>query len=361
MNHSTITGMGLVPLNLPMRQPFVTALGQKRMSRNLLVAVRLENGIVGYGEASESLAWPLDTQQAMTRTLRELAPRLVGTEINQFRPAVARVWEAAGRHPTAAAALECALLDAYTRARAIPLWRWLGNRQRSVTTSMTISAWEPAHSAQVARAAFIQGFMRLKIKVTAKDPDKDFWRVALVHKAAPKAVLLLDGNQGFTAPQAVQFAARLRRHRIRAHLFEQPVPRKDWDGLAQVQREAGIPVAADESARSADETCRLVRKRIVPVVNIKLAKCGLLGALRIIRLAKTTGTRLMIGCMAESAIGLSPSVHLACGSGAFDFVDLDSHLLAVSPPCDPGFTTREARLSIHPSRPGSGVFFRNLS
>ena len=53
---SRITGAALIPLTLPLRQPFVTALGEKRVSRNLLVAVRLADGSTGYGEASASLA-----------------------------------------------------------------------------------------------------------------------------------------------------------------------------------------------------------------------------------------------------------------------------------------------------------------
>ena len=91
------------------------------------------------------------------------------------------------------------------------------------------------------------------------------------------------------------------------------------------------------------------------MINVKLAKCGLFGALEIIRRSKIAETRLMIGCMAESAIGLSPSVALACGTGAFDFADLDSHLLVISPACRPGFSTHGAKLSVHPTRPGSGV------
>jgi len=58
-------------------------------------------------------------------------------------------------------------------------------------------------------------------------------------------------------------------------------------------------------------------------VNIKLAKSGLLRALEIGRVARP----LMIGCMAETARGLSPSVQLALGTGWFRWHDLDSDWL----------------------------------
>ena len=109
---TTISGIALIPLNLPMRQPFVTSRGEKRVSRNLLVAVRLSNGITGYGEGSASLAWPEETQEAMTRSLRPLVPKLIGCRISSFRRMAAMAWEEAGQSPAAASALECALAEA---------------------------------------------------------------------------------------------------------------------------------------------------------------------------------------------------------------------------------------------------------
>jgi L-alanine-DL-glutamate epimerase-like enolase superfamily enzyme len=39
----------------------------------------------------------------------------------------------------------------------------------------------------------------------------------------------------------------------------------------------------------------------------------------------------MIGCMAESSLGVNQSVHFALGTGAFDFHDLDSPLMLKEP------------------------------
>ena len=338
--------MELLPLNLPMRRPFVTAAGSKRISHNLRVVVHLEDGSAGAGEASESLAWPDQTQAAMKKALAPVARRVSGIPISRYRQVSARVWEAAGRCPPAAAAMECALLDAYTRSRGISLWEWFGGKQRSVATSLTISAWPAEMAGRAARAAAKQGFRRLKIKLTGRDEEGDFRRLLAVHRAAPRAALWLDGNQGFTAERAIRFCARARSKRLPVRLFEQPVPRQDWEGLARVEREGKIPVAADESVRNAADARELIRRRAASVINVKLAKCGVAGALEIIRLARKAGLRLMIGCMAESAEGLWPSVALACGAGAFHYVDLDSHLLVVSPPGPVPFKTRGSRLSV---------------
>ncbi len=62
-------------------------------------------------------------------------------------------------------------------------------------------------------------------------------------------------------------------------------------------------------------------------INIKLAKSGLSRGLEIAAVARAAGLPLMIGCMAETARGLSASVHLALGTGFFRWHDLDSDVL----------------------------------
>ncbi len=355
MSPPRIVRLDLTPVNLPMRQPFVTALGRKQVSRNLWVQIHLEDGTTGLGEASSSLAWPADNPSAMRQVLSDLADSLIGQPIRPVRALIAKGWEGAGAHPTAAAALECALLDAAARTQKISLWRWCGGSRRFVTTSLTLSAWTPTQMRRAALKAAAGGFQRLKIKVTGRDLDEDLRRVAAVHRAAPHAILWLDGNQGFSAENAVRFAQEIRRRRFPVRLFEQPVPKEDREGLAQVSRDGKIPVAADESARSIQETLALIRRKTAPIINVKMAKAGFLGALRIVRQARLAGIRLMIGCMAESAQGLSASVHLSCGTGAFNYVDLDSHLLLESPPGTSGFQTVGNRLIVETDRPGNGV------
>lgn len=361
MNSTRIAGVALIPLNLRMRRLFVTALGHKRISRNLLVAVRLSDGTFGYGEASASLAWPDQTQEAMTRALRKFTPELLRADIRGWRRLCRRASESSGEYPTAVGALECALVDAYTRSRGIPLWRWFGGRKGFVVSDLTISAWAPEVAARAARQAARAGFDQLKIKVTGWDLEEDLRRVQAVRRAAPRALLFLDGNQGFTAETAIGFIRLLRRRKIPVRLFEQPVPRDDLEGLTKIEKEGKVPVAADESARSPDDARRLIRRKAVSVISVKLAKSGLLGALEIVRAARASNVKLMISCMAESAIGLSHSVALACGSGAFHYVDLDSCFLVASPSCRPGFLPRGPRLSIYPNRPGSGVEIRHPS
>ena len=104
-------------------------------------------------------------------------------------------------------------------------------------------------------------------------------------------------------------------------LFEQPVHRDDWKGLGHVSRVArtkyGVSVAADESCRSLDDVKKIVKEDLAHVVNIKLAKVGVLGALEIIDLARESGLDLMIGGMVETRLAMGFAGHLAAGLGCF--------------------------------------------
>ena len=104
-------------------------------------------------------------------------------------------------------------------------------------------------------------------------------------------------------------------------LFEQPVHRDDWEGLGHVSKVArdkyGVSVAADESCRSLVDVKKIVEGNLANVINIKLAKVGVLGALEIIDAARAAGLDLMIGGMVETRLAMGFAGHLAAGLGCF--------------------------------------------
>lgn len=338
-----------------MRRPFITALGAKTVSRNVAVRVQLAGGLTGWGEGSASLALPQETQPAMLRAIGAATPLLEGRDLRRWAALIPALWERAPEHPTALSAVEIALLDAFARSQRLPLYRWFGGAHSSVTTDLTLSAWPPARAAAVARAAFRRGFRRFKIKVGTANRDADAARVAAVRRACPRAAILLDANQGFTVAQAERFLGDVQRARVRVALLEQPVAAGDLDGLAYLTRRLRVPVAADETVRTPTDARRVIRRRAARVINVKVAKSGVLGALAIMRLARAAGLRLMLGCMAESRVGLSASVHLACGTGAFAYIDLDSGFLTGPAPARGGFTVSGPRLSVSADQSGTGI------
>ena len=64
-------------------------------------------------------------------------------------------------------------------------------------------------------------------------------------------------------------------------MFEQPIHRSDWEGLDRVNKIAkekyGVSVATDESCRGLDDAKMIIERNLADVINIKLAKHGVLG------------------------------------------------------------------------------------
>src|SRR6185503_18903296 len=103
-------------------------------------------------------------------------------------------------------------------------------------------------------------------------------------------------NGSLTGDAAVQFLFALGPLRERVVLFEQPTAADDLSGLSEVRR-AGVRVAADESVRTIADLGRLARANAVDVVNLKIMKSGLVGALDLAIAARAYGFELMIGGM----------------------------------------------------------------
>lgn len=322
----TIRAVTVSPFDAPLKRPFVTALGRKTSSPNVGVVVRLSDGSEGYGEASSSLALKHLSQAALTRALSRVAIWAKGWDVSRPAELVEAAWDRLDGVSPAAAAFESALLAALCSTRGLSMADWLGGAARSLQTDITISAWDEEATTEAVREARAEGFRSYKVKVGGAYAD-DLARVRAVRRACPKARVLLDGNQGLTATGALKLVeACLKDGPV--DLLEQPLPKDRLSEMPALARRCPVPIALDESVATPADAVRAVDMGACGAVNIKLAKSGLLRALRIAGVARAAGLKLMIGCMAETAAGLDASVALAMGTGFFDFVDLDSdHLL----------------------------------
>jgi L-alanine-DL-glutamate epimerase-like enolase superfamily enzyme len=138
-------------------------------------------------------------------------------------------------------------------------------------------------------------------------------------------------------------------------LFEQPVAKEDEEGLRRLTATRRVPVAADESVASAADAARLAQNAAVDVLNIKLMKCGIVEALDIAAIARTTGLHLMIGGMVESVLAMTVSACFAAGQGGFRFVDLDTPLFLAENPFDGGMTYHGGTIDLTLIEAGHGV------
>jgi L-alanine-DL-glutamate epimerase-like enolase superfamily enzyme len=338
----------------PLVTPFRIATGAHANLENVFFRIELADGSVGWGEAGVAPHITGETVAGTLRDLRSAARALLGQELSDYRAVCASFRPTFHASPAGLAAFEMAVLDAVARSCGFPFWRWFGQRPARCRTDITVVIGSVREAGAMARRFYRRGFRSFKIKI-GTDPDLDLARILAVARHAAGALLLLDGNQGFSADAMLGLLRALRRAGVRPRLLEQPVPRDDWDGLARLTRESGVQVCVDESARTLADAVRVVRSRAAGVVNVKFAKCGVLEAFEIARFVRASGLRLMIGAMMESALAISAAAHFAAGWGGFDYVDLDTTYFLEGPLGKSPFLDGAGRFEFHGAPPGIGV------
>lgn len=311
------------PWKAQLKIPFTIATGAHAALDNLLLTVELENGVKGYGEACVAKHITGETVAGTRKTLLKIAKLLKGRKITEYLELFLEIEELVGKNRCALAAAEMAILDAFTRMLNEPLWKIFGSRCKKIQSDMTIVIGSIAEAEDAAKQIKRDGFKAIKLKI-GKNPQLDLERVRAVHRAYPRARLILDANQGFTAKTALKFLDDLARFKIKPVLIEQPVPKNDLRGLLEVCRKSKVMVCADESASSLQDIEKLIQKGFRGAVNIKFVKFGIHRAWEAARLCKKHKIKLMIGVMMESPLATTSAAHFAIGVGGFDFIDLDS-------------------------------------
>ncbi len=343
------------PLDIALKKPFGIAGGAQTRAENALVTVELDDGTRGYGEAAPFPAFNGETQAGAIAAVNATRAVVEGADVRAYRAIAAALRPLVAGAGSARCAVETAVLDALTKHAGLPLWAFFGGAERSLATDITITVGSEAEARDEAIAFTKQGFSRLKVKIGAGTLAEDVARIAGIAEAAPRAGLILDGNGGLTARAALDLVSALDALGIKPILFEQPVHGDDWDGLVEVSREAGIPVAADESVASAADARRIANSGAAQVINIKLMKSGVVEALAIAEVAKASGIALMIGGMVEATLAMSMSACFAAGLGGFSFVDLDTPLFLAEERFTGGYARRGEHMDLDPITRGHGV------
>ncbi|CAN0921128.1 L-Ala-D/L-amino acid epimerase [Linum grandiflorum] len=330
------------PLNVPLIAPFTIATSRLDRVENVAIRIELSNGCVGWGEAPILPFVTAEDQPTALAMAGQACEVLKNTHPMTLASVLDNIGGLLPGHEFASvrAGVEMALIDAVATSIDVPLWRLFGGVSDTVTTDITIPITTPTDAAELASKYRDQGFKTLKLKV-GMNLDADIQVLQAIRAVHPDCSFILDANEGYTSDEAIQVLEKLHEIGVIPILFEQPVHRDDWEGLGHVtgiaKQKYGTSVAADESCRSLSDVKRIASDSLADVINIKLAKVGVMAALEIIEEARESGLDLMIGGMVETRLAMGFAGHLAAGLGCFKFIDLDTPLLLAEDPVFEGY------------------------
>jgi L-alanine-DL-glutamate epimerase-like enolase superfamily enzyme len=300
-------------LEMPYTKPLVTATNNFTVARGLLVTVGTNEGVEGYGY-SDLFPRTGETPQTAEHVIESvLKSQVIGKELENLARIRADIDHVLTGHPRAKAALESAMYDALARSYHIPLYVMLGGKYRSeIRVIKMVSVGDPEAMAEEAKRLVSDG-LSLKLKVSGKI-DQDLPRVAAVRKAVGDGVFIkIDANEAYDAKTAIRLAKGLAD--LGVEVFEQPVPRDQFDALWEVKKHSPIKIEADQSARSFADVQTMIRNRMVDSINTGIPKVGSIGEVRrIAELCEMNGVRCALSNTAGSMVGDAAAVHLAAST-----------------------------------------------
>jgi L-Ala-D/L-Glu epimerase len=308
----------------------------------LIVEVE-QDGVTGFGEAS---AFMTDHYNSSLDQLHSDLRR-VGPLLGKLRPDNPfDVWETLAAElpgsPFALAAIDAAVHDLRARLLGVPLWQVLGlGPPQGLRSSFSIGLDEPA--VMVAKLRERLGWSAYKVKLA--DPrDLTVLRQLRRYTDAP---FYVDGNCGWELSQLLPALPEMLA--LGVSLIEQPFPRAAWEHARTLKGRSPIPVIADESITSPADLDACVEA--FHGINVKPMKAGgITPSLALLRAARQRGLITMLGCMPESAAGVSATAHLGALADHLDVDVVD--LLAVN--TGHGLTLDSRGRITVPDRPGSG-------
>lgn len=319
MSGLRIAGLEVLEVQFPFRISFGHALASRSSSRNVIVAVRTEDGTTGYGESVPREYVTGETPAGAAALIAErLGPAVLGRQVERFEDTPALLREAFGSvdgaEPSGAArcALELAVLDASGRRFGRSVGELLGPLLRPTVAYSGVLPLLPAPLMLVGALAHLAfGVRTVKLKV-GRSLDEDLRNLKIVRRAmGGRADVRVDANCAWQPDQAIDAIRAMQRYRLGA--VEQPVEQNDFAGLKRVADAVAVPIMADESLRTMEDARRLAADRSVDMFNIRISKCGgLLAAKEMAEIAAGAGLGCQMGAHpGESAILAAAGRHFA--------------------------------------------------
>ncbi len=176
----------------------------------------------------------------------------------------------------------------------------------AVPVNVTVPAVAPHEAAAIAAGPHGCTTAKVKVAEPGQSLDEDLARVTAVREAmGADAHIRVDANGGWTVEEAVRAIGRL--SELDLEYVEQPVA--TVEELAAVRCRVGVPIAADESIRRAEDPLRVVRLRAADIAVLKVQPLG--GVRACLRLAEQIGIPVVVSSALESSVGIAAGVALA--------------------------------------------------
>jgi D-galactarolactone cycloisomerase len=239
----------------------------------LYLRVDTDAGISGWGEAFGFAACPV-TLAAITKIVAPLAIGREAGDIAGLMDDLQRRLKNMGRNGPvgfALSGLDIALWDIAGKALGQPIHRLLGStgtKTRIPTYASLLRLTTRENVQKVCTAVVARGYRHIKLH------ERTVEATAAAREAiGPDIALMLDTNCTWSLEQTLSIARDLKPYDL-TWLEEPLYPPDDYQALARVRRETGIPIAAGENLGNLNEFQRMLDAGAVDIIQPDVVKMG---------------------------------------------------------------------------------------
>lgn len=311
-----ITTIQAIPYAIPFTRPLHFASGSIDVADNVLVRVETADGIVGHAEAPPRPYTYGETQASIVAVIDSLlAPALAGLTVADREEARQRMQRTVG-NPTAKAAIDMAMWDAWARTLGVSVHQALGGHRDRVRVSHMLGFQEPEVVADQALAIRERhGINAFKIKVGRRPLRDDVEVCRAVRRAVgDEAEIYIDGNRGWSAAEsakAIRLLAEVGLSRV-----EELCPADEVLGRRWLVQQCDVPFVADESAPTPADATREILAGAATALSIKTARTGFSDSLRVAHLAEGLGVETVVGNQIDGQLGSACSLVFAASQAS---------------------------------------------
>ena len=276
---STITQVNLYRAQSPLSKPIADATHTISTISFVIVEVVLDNGITGEGYLLSFQYSP----QAITGALKDARDALLSGnykahETGRFTKDIQQAHEYFGENGLqkwAAATLNVAMWDAWTKQLGQPVWKVLGTTVKRVPVygSGGWLSYSDEELLDEVRDYQRRGLRAVKIKVGSPDLERDIARLRKVREAiGPHLKIMMDANQGMDVSSAIKLSTLA--SQIGIHWFEEPLHHNDYAGYQLLRQKTGIALAMGEREYDVEPLKALIERNAIDLWQPDIIRIG---------------------------------------------------------------------------------------
>lgn len=191
---------------------------------------------------------------------------------------------------------------------------WPAPLRELIPVNVTVPAIAPEAAARIVRDS--AGCRTAKVKVGERGQSlaDDLERVAAVRDTlGPDGRIRVDANAAWDVDTAVRAIRALDRFGL--EYVEQPCA--TLEDMAALRRRVDVPLAADESVRTADDPLRIAGLAAADIVVLKVQPLG--GVRRSLAVAEACGLPVVVSSALETSVGIAAGLALAAALPALPY------------------------------------------